>query len=64
MDQVWMTCPMCNEEWPMTVLGADALEEALNNPVEVCPNCALKEEEGWEQESYDEWAERTFIDEF
>ena len=59
MYQVWMTCPSCDEEWVKEVYGVDALESALDDPVEVCPDCdglfldhlkTLKTEEEWRQE--------------
>ena len=54
MYDVWMLCPSCEEEWPKEVYGVDALEAALDDPVEVCPDCehaaTLHTEREWRQE--------------
>ena len=54
MYDVWMLCPSCDKEWVKEVYGVDALEAALDDPVEVCRTCShtatLKTEEEWERE--------------
>ena len=66
MYQVWMTCPTCGRAWVKDVYGVDALEDALDDPVEVCPDCDalflaslenIRTEEEWRQElpTAEEW---------
>jgi hypothetical protein len=39
MYQVTMECPSCGQEWIKTVYGVDNLEAALQDPVDICPDC-------------------------